>query len=253
MNKSVSVCAALAAAAIGSSAFGALSQTLVGPTTQTYNNGGGSGFGGVLGVNPTNSNTGAISMGVSGGNLDVSFAPANSLNDLVVIRFDTRNGGIADTEMDDQADGGRRAASSGFGNGFLNEPFGMNTYTAGSGGGVSDFALVIGGFGSVLFELTAGNNLNFLIFNAAPNMSIPLATLGGPSVVDWFAYYTADSAFLSNESLPASPGYNAGGNFGFGNGTSTAQLENFNRFLVPAPGAAALLGLGGLLVGRRRR
>jgi hypothetical protein len=222
----------------------ALSLSLTGPATQNYANGGGNGFGGTLGA-------ATISMGSSGGNLDVNFLPGGGLNDLVVIRFDTRNGGVGDAEMNDQADGGRRASSSPIRDGFLNEPAGMTTYTAGSGGGVSDFALVIGNFGVVLFELTSGTNLNFVSFNPGTSVSIPLATLGSPGTVDWFAYYTSDSTFLSNESMPASAALNGAGNPGFGPGTFS--VDNFNRFLVPAPGAAALLGLGGLAALRRRR
>ncbi len=238
--------AALLAVAAGSSQ-GALAQTKTGPTPQVYSNGGGSGFGGTLGAS-------SISFGSSSGNLDINFTPGGALNDLVVIRLDTRNGGFGDAQMDDQGDGGRRASTSPIRDGFLNEPTGMSTYTAGSTGGVSDFALVIGNFGVVLFELganTTPNSLNFISFNAGTSVSIPMGTLGSPNTVDWFAYYTSDSTFASNESFPASAGYNGGANPGFGPGTFS--LADFNRYLVPAPGAAALLGLGALVGTRRRR
>ncbi len=236
---------ALIAIAAGSS-HGALAQTKTGPTPQTYTNGGGSGFGGTLG-------NGAISFGSTSGNLDINFTPGAALNDLVVIRLDTRNGGIGDSQMDDTADGGRRASSSPILNTFLNEPTGMNTYSAGSIGGVSDFAVVIGNFGVVVFELTSGTNLNFVSFNAGTSVSIPMGILGSPNTVDWFAYYTSDSAFASNESFPASGTYNGGANPGFGATGTTFALADFNRYNIPAPGAAALLGLGGLAALRRRR
>lgn len=225
----------------------ALALSLTGPATQNYGNGGGNGFGGTLGG-------ATITMGSSSGNLDINFLPGGGLNDLLVIRLDTRNGGVGDAQMDDQADGGRRASSSPIRDGFLNEPAGMTTYAAGSGGAVSDFALVIGNFGVVLFELfptTTPGSLGFVSFNAGTSVSIPLATLGSPGTVDWFAYYTSDSTFLSNESMPASAALNGAGNPGFGPGTFS--VDNFNRFVVPAPGAAALLGLGGLAAFRRRR
>jgi MYXO-CTERM domain-containing protein len=237
--------AALAAMVVSAgAAHGALALSLSGPSTQTYANGGGSGFGGTLGA-------GSVSFGASGGNLNVTFTPGAALNDIAVFILDTRNGGVGDFEMNDTADGGRAASSSPALNGFVNGPTDMNTYTPGSGGGVGDFALAIGNFGSVLFELVPGTNLNFVAFNAAPNISIPLSALGSPSTIDFYAYYTAGSQYLSNESLPASAALNSAGNHGFDAGTYS--VDNFNRFEVPAPGAAALLGLGTLVAARRRR
>ncbi len=229
-----------------SSVQGALSLSLTGPATQNYTNGGGTGFGGVLGP-------ATISFGNSGGNLNISTnATAGALgSNLFVIMLDTRNGGVADSEMNDTSDGGRRAVSSPAANGTLNHPLGMNTYLPGSGGGTADFGLAIGNFGSVLFELVPGGSLNFLVFNGAQNIAIPEAVIGSPSTVDWFAYYTSDTGFLSNETLPASPLFNGGGNPGFN--TGAFSLENHNQYRVPAPGAVAMLGLGGLVAARRRR
>ena len=89
----------------------------------------------------------------------------------------------------------------------------------------------------MLFELNAGNtpgHLNFLQFNGFVGaISIPLATLGNPSQIDFFAGYTGDSGFNSNESLPASAGLNGGGNPGFGDGTPRFY-DNFNRFITTA-------------------
>lgn len=227
-------------------AHGALALSLTGPSTQAYANGGGSGFGGVLGPS-------TLSFGSSAGNLDITTnvtAGAFGSN-LIIVMLDTRNGGVADFEMNDTADGGRKGVSSPALNGNLLHPIGMSSYAAGANGGVADFGLAIGNFGSVLFELVPGTNLNFIAFNGAQNISLSLAALGSPSTVDFFAYYTSDTQFLSNESLPASAGLNGGPNPGFSPGNFS--VDNFNRFLVPAPGAAGLLGLGGLIVGRRRR
>jgi hypothetical protein len=246
MKIALCVCAAVVAGAGASTSLAALSQTLTGPSTQTYSNGGGSGFGGVLGP-------ASISFGVSGGNITISTnIPAGSFgSNIAVIRLDTRNGGVGDFEMNDTADGGRRASSSPAANALLNEPIGPWNYAPGAGGGQSDFALGIGSFGAVLFELVPGTNLNFVAFNAAQTITFPLSAIGSPNLIDWFSYYTSDSQFLSNETLPASPVFNSGGNPGFN--TGVFQLENFNRFLIPSPGSLALLGLGGLAAARRRR
>ena len=105
-----------------------------------------------------------------------------------------------------------------------------------------DYGLAIGNFGSVLFELNAGNtpgHLNFLIFNPAPNISIPLASIGNPASVDFFAGYTSGGGYNSNESLPYSAPLQASGNPGFGDGQfgglfTGGTYENFNRFVTTA-------------------
>ena len=110
-----------------------------------------------------------------------------------------------------------------------------------------------------MFQLNAGNtpgHLNFLSFEGGnTELKIPLATLGNPTSIEFFAGYVADSGFGSNESLPASGAMNSGGNVGF-NGTSPGY-ENHNEFIiVPEPATLGLFTLGGLaLLGRgiRRR
>lgn len=240
MKKFAFVSAALVLACAGAAFGQALSK--VGPSSQSFANGAGSGFGGTLG-------NGSVAFDASSGtNLNISFTAGSSLNDLVVIWLDTRNGGFKDSEMSDTADGGRRASSSPIANGNLNFPGGMSSYLAGAGGGTADFALVFASFGAVLFELNTGS-LNFQIFNGGSSMSIPLSLLGNPNNVDWFAFYTSDSTFGSNESMPGST-FNGGGNLGF---DGNASFDSFNRYTVPTPGALALLGLGGLAASRRRR
>jgi hypothetical protein len=142
--------------------------------------------------------------------------------------------------MNDQADGGRRAVSNLSANGDDLYPVGV----------LPDFGIAFGNFGTVLFELTAGNSpghLNFQIFtNTVGSISIPLTLLGSPSRVDFFAGYIADSGFGSNESLPYSTPLNSAGNPGFGSGTNS--YENFNRFVttaaaVPEPGTFLVWGL----------
>jgi hypothetical protein len=200
---------------------------------QVYANGGGTGFGGTLGG-------GAVTMDIVGSNLVVGFVQGNPLNDLVALFLDTRGGGFVDAQMDDQADGGRRALS--------NLTAGDNDVYP-TGMAPPDFGVIFGNFGTVLFELTPGNtpgHLNFLNFtNVVGAMTIPLATLSNPGQIDFFAGYIGDSGYGSNESLPYSLPLNSAGNPGFGSG-ATNVYENFNRFVtspVPEPSMILVWGL----------
>ncbi|MFO0492221.1 MAG: hypothetical protein ACK51T_07255 [bacterium] len=215
--------------------------TLAGPGPQTFANGGGSGFGGTLG-------SGSITMEVvnSGADLRITFVPGNNVNDYVAIYLDTRAGGFTDAQMDDSADGGRRVISN------LTRDS-DDTFPI-----LPDFGFAFwSGTQTVGFELTAGNTPGHLNYfagsysNAGWVQTISLAALGNPTQIDWFAAYTSDSNYNSDESLPNSN--IAGGNPGFGAAGSTVAYTSFNRYLIPTPGAAALLGLGGLALGRRRR
>jgi hypothetical protein len=149
--------------------------------------------------------------------------------------------------MNDTADGSRRVLSNVAAN--ANDVFPSRL--------LPDFGVAFGGFGTVLFELNAGNtpgHLNFLQFTGTVgSITIPLATLSSPTVVDFFAVYTSDSGFNSNESLPASAGLNGGGNPGFDTGST---YENFNRFFtsaIPEASTFAVWGLGLMTVGLVRR
>jgi hypothetical protein len=203
--------------------------------------GGGLGFGGTVG-------NGRIYMDADFQNLYIGFQMGNSLNDLVTIMLDTRAGGFTDAQMNDNGDGGRRASTQ----------QSINADDAYAPGFLPDFSIIIGNFGTVFFELQGDPNpINFINFDGATSQpfreySIPLATLGltNLSNVDFFVAYIADSGFGSNESIPAGP-INAGGNPGF-DGTSPGYTT-FDRFVIPAPGSLALLGLGGVVAARRRR
>lgn len=204
-----------------------------------YSNGGGGGFGGTLGGS-------TISFDESGGNLNIAFTPGNALNDIVAIYLDTRPGGFADSQMDDQQDGGRKVISN------LTRDV-DDAFATGMTNGLPDFGLAIGNFGSVLFELNAGNtpgHLAFQVFNGAQNISIPMATLGNPTVIDWFAGYSSDTNYNSNESMPAYAPLNGSANPG--QSGPSAGYDNFNRFVVPEPVTLTLLALGGLGLLRRR-
>jgi hypothetical protein len=111
--------------------------------------------------------------------------------------------------------------------------------------------------------LNAGNtdgHLNFLIFNNAPTITIPLAQLGNPGHVDFFAGYASGGGYNSNESLPHSA-INGSGNPGFGDGqfgglTTGGTYDNFNRFFttaIPEASTFAVWGLGVMTVGFIRR
>ncbi len=226
--------------------------TTAGNTIGTYNYAGaGTGFGGTVG-------NGIFSLDSDATNLYVRFAPGASLNDLVGIWFDTRAGGVTDADMDDQGDGSRRVLSQ-LAN-AADDPFDPSF--------LPDFGLISAGFGSVLFELVPGNNLNFIDFQISnPVVSdvngyaIPLATLGvAPGgAVDFFVAYVSDSGYMSNESIPAYDPLQNNGNPGFGDGqfggtVGSPGVGNYNRFVtVPTPGTLALIGFGGLVTARRRR
>jgi hypothetical protein len=216
-----------------------------GVSPAVYANGGGAGFGGTLG-------SGSISMDVVGSDLVVGFTPGGSLNDLVGLFLDTRSGGFVDADMNDTSDGGRRVLSN------LTRDV-DDAFPALMG--KPDFGIIFANFGVVVFELNAGTDpghLNFQIFNGTPgSVSIPLATLGGPAQVDFFAAYVSDSGYASNESLPRSEALQANGNPGFGDGQfggtiGTPGYENFNRFVIPEPATLGLLAGAGLLALRRR-
>jgi hypothetical protein len=211
--------------------------------------GGGTGFGGALGA-------GTLYFQSDATNLYLGFQPGANLNDYVALYFDTRTGGFVDADMNDTGDPGRNVISN------LGS-FGDETFPI-----LPDFGIVIGDFGIVTFELTAGNtanHLNFVDFSGTftgantnfREYTIPLSSLGlaAGSNLDFFAAYSSSTNFLSNESIPVSPGLNGGANPG---NSATGTFENFDRFVVvPEPSSAALLAgpaiLGAWFFIRRRR
>jgi hypothetical protein len=236
----------------GATVDGVLSTNEYGPGNSYVYTGGGGGFGGTLG-------NGSLYLNRDATNLYVGFQQGNSLNDNVVIHMDTRAGGFSDAQMNDTADPGRNLLTNLTRD--VDDPF-----PVGMTNGLPDFGIVIGTFGIVSFELTTGS-LNFINFsgtftgNAVPfrEYAIPLASIGSPSVIDFFVSYGSNSNFMSNESIPPDA-FNAGGNPGFDNvGTGLPLVHsNFDRFVsapVPEPATAGLLVLGGaaMLIRRRRQ
>lgn len=231
--------AALASAALPASA-GLISSQTAGDTASVYANGGGTGFGGPLG-------NGSISMQITNGgaNLDVTLTPGATLNDNVAIFLSTGPGGYTDAQLNDQGDGGRRAVTSPAQNGNINFPVDA----------LPTYGLTIGNFGSVLFQEAPGS-LPFVQFNGAQTISIPLASIGNPSVINWFALYTSDGTYMSNETMPADVGINAYAgpsqpNIGFD--VVDLTMSNYNQFVVPEASAMSLLALPALMLGRRAR
>ncbi len=213
-----------------------------GNNTYSYR-GGGTGFGGTVG-------NGVLYMDSDASNLYIGFQMGAGLEDnIAAILLDTRAGGYTDAGMNDNGDGGRRASTQ----------QSINADDQYAPGFLPDFSVIIGGFGTVFFQLEADPSpITFLDFDGTGSQpfreySIPLASLGlaAGSNVDFFVAYIGDSGFGSNESIPAGP-INAGANPGFD--TVSAGYTTFDRFtVVPAPGAAGLLAFGGLLAVRRRR
>jgi hypothetical protein len=208
-----------------------------------YANGGGAGFGGTLG-------NGAIYMDADATNLYIGFDPGGDLNDIVALELSTAPGGFSDAAMNDQADGGRRAVSNLAGSADDSFPV------------LPEFGVAIANFGTVVFQLNAGNtpgHLGFISFEGDQTgnsdtlireFEIPLAVLGNPTAIDFFAGYVADGGFGSNESLPSSQALNSGGNIGDGN--VSPGYANHNQFVIPEPASLGALVLGGLALLRRR-
>lgn len=234
----------------GATVDGLLGADEYGPGNSYSFTGGGNGFGGTGTLGG-----GTLYMQSDASKLYIGFQPGGQLNDLVTIHLDTRDGGFTDAQMNDNADGGRRASSNLSRD--SNDVFPV----------LPDYSVIIASFGIVVFELNAGTTDNHLAFKQfdgtfsgnSPTqfreIAIDRSTLGnftGP--VNFFASYVSDSGFLSNESIPADAPYNGAENPGFGTTGGTVTHAAFGQFVaVPEPTSLAFLGLGGLALLRRRR
>ncbi|MGB6223084.1 hypothetical protein [Haloferula sp.] len=221
------------------SSFGALSITETdGAAPTIYSNGGGADFGGALGAGSF-----SFDADTTAGTLTVGFTPGGGLgSNIVALYLDTRPGGFGDADMSDTLDAGRNVITN------LGS-FGNEVFPTGMSGGLPDYAIAFGSFGSVAFELTGGE-LGFLSFDAGSSVTVNLSDIANPTNIDWFAGLASETLFLSNESFPASATLNASGNPGF---DAIGTYEDFNRFVVPEPSVALLGGLGILAMLRRRR
>lgn len=223
-----------------------LSPNEYGPGNSQSYAGSGGGFGGTVGA-------GTVYMGATTSNWHIGWQPGGDVNDLFTIYFNINSGGtITSSLANDLSDGGRRASTRPAANGQAGYPITVQ------------YTLVFGNFGAVLFQLTDTGPINFLDFYGSASgggptfreVSIPWATLGAApgSTVNWFGLYTSDSNYLSNEGMPNGGTWigstDGAGNPGFESGL--LFVENYHRF-IPTPGAVALLGMGALMAGRRRR
>lgn len=207
--------------------------------------GAGTGFGGTVG-------NGSLYMDFDATNLYVGFQFGNNLNDVAVIFFDTKAGGFTDATMNDTSDGGRSLITN-----LTRDSNDVFPFEA-------DYALIIGGFGAVTFELTS-ESLNFQQFDGtftgsdptqAREVSIAKSDFEIGSSFDFFVAYGSESNFMSDEAMPGQT-FSGSGNIGFG-GSGDVVWSRYNRFqAVPGPGALSVFALGGLpILGallRRRR
>jgi hypothetical protein len=212
--------------------------------------GAGTGFGGTVG-------NGALYMDFDSTNLYLGFQAGNNLNDNVVILIDSRAGGFTDAMMSDTGDPGRNLSSN-----LTRDVDDIFFPTF-----LPDFSIVIGQFGIVAFELTAGT-LNFLKYDGqftgnnpgvAREFFLDRATMGlsAPNAsFDYIVGYGSDSNFMSNEGIPGQ-GFAGGANPGWdNNGAGPVHWERYNQMgIVPEPGTmlALALGLGALAARRRSR
>jgi hypothetical protein len=217
-----------------------------GPGNSQFFLGAGQGFGGTLG-------DGELYMDFDANNLYVAFQFNNNLNDDVVMFFDTKAGGFTDATMSDTSDGGRSLISN-----LTRDSNDVLPFEA-------DYALLIGSFGAVTFELTSGTH-NFLAFDgtftgnspiATREVAIPKSAFSIGSSFDFFVAYGSESNFMSNEGMPGQS-FSTSDNPGFGSAETEVVWSRYNRFqAVPGPSALAVFAMGGLpVVGallRRRR
>lgn len=198
----------LAAALLAGKAYG----------QSTYNGNGKTGFGGTIG-------NGSLTISESGNDIILNLTTGGTFNDILVIYFDSKSGGLSNTTtINDDADGGRSAVS---GNSGTNAS--EVTFPAGFG---ADYGLAWGNFGSVLFELTPGgaNSLTYISFNSsASSRTIPKSELGitGSISFKFVATYVSGTAYRSNEALVQNigDGTESFGNFGYNPITFSASND----------------------------
>jgi glucose/arabinose dehydrogenase len=218
----------------GATVNGAISASEYGPFNSYAFSGGGSGFGGQLGASTVlYLNSDAVNLYIGFTNLGV-----HGDGNQYVFYFQTRPGGHQPNgvDMNDTSDQGRANATRLSASGLETVTFGT-----GSDSNNPDFALVFnnrsagsGGF-SALFELKgAGTNHVVVTHTAAglgtgtPEFSIPRASLGITSNVDFRAFNISADGYMSNEGIP---GTGISSNIGYAAG-QTHVFSAFDRFTL---------------------
>jgi len=224
--------------------------------TGSVNGNGNTGFGGVIGPGSLDIET------LADGTVNMTLNHPGDHFDFTAMYIDSLAGGISNTSsLSDTADGGRAGLSGlgfggetsdlGFGSDFAAD-FGVTWEAAFSG--IFDLTSDTTNFG---FVASAGTDASRDATDAAWNISFNMSDIGlsaGDSFKVVASYLNSGNAFRSGEFIgaddigpfPADP--NIGQN-AWDLGIEDYILVNS----VPAPGAMALLGLGGLAGVRRRR
>jgi uncharacterized protein (TIGR03382 family) len=218
----------------------------------TYSGNGNSGFGGPIGL-------GSLTLTDDGTTVSGTVTKgSNGFNDVLVLYIDSVAGGFADTSGFADGNDGLRKAISGFDGGTNRS---LMTFS----GMLPDYAIALGpqsdSFGG-LWQLAngGGNSLNYVnSMNLSPTgnansatytFSFNLADIGiTPNSGASFTIlgtYTSNSGYRSDEAI-------AGNDAGTQGWNAFQQTASVTYTTVPAPGVLALLGLGGVVVGRRRR
>jgi hypothetical protein len=223
----------------------------------SVNGNGNAGFGGVIGTGSLQIETlgdGTVNMTVTRG--------AGGWFDLGAMYIDSVVGGVSNTSsLSDLGDGGRAGLSgSGFGGEHSDLGFGAN-FAADYGitwetafSGIFDLTSDSSNFGFVAAVSADGaRDANDASFSISFNMS-DIGLNAGDSFRVVMTYLNSGNAFRSGEFI----GSDDTGPFANDPniGQTAYQLGDEDYILVntvPAPGAFALLGMGGLVAGRRRR
>ncbi len=183
--------------------------------------GAGGGFGGTLGA-------GAIYMKQDIEFLYIGVKLGAALNDDVCLWLDTRAGGFTDAEMDDGGDGGRRISTN----------LTRDSDDLFDAAFRPDFTVVVGSFGIVVFELTAGTPITFLQYEGVflgtdpalvREIAIPKASIAMGTTLKFLAGYFSESNFTSDEAIPPQS-FTGLGNPGFGGPGVIVDWTRWNEF-----------------------
>lgn len=226
----------------------------------TYPGNGGTGFGGPVG-------TGNVTVTDTPGGMTLTFNKGTgSLNDDLVLYFDTVAGGFNDNStFNDNGDGGRTAIS---GANSGNPSRSLVTFPVGFGadyamsiqnGFMGVFQLASGGDNSFAFQFGQGqsgngNDPSFTINITPAQMAQMGLTAGSGQTFGFVGSYISTSAYRSNETIGASvtPPVDGAGNAGFAGPQSFTQAQSYT-LSVPEPASIGLIAVGALAGLRRRR